>query len=415
MFNTIDTPRFNRVCSVVGLTFLIVTIGAKTAWYAHRGRPQMQDFPQYYMGGTIALHGAWDSMYPIPIPGRAVNPGFTGDSLLRPGYRDLALRAGVTEESVRYMQPPALTLLLIPLAVLPLKVSFAAWTVLLVLATWSIAHQSAAIHRMIAGAPSKAQGLLILLICCSPQAHRWIRVSNMSALIGWLIGASVLEMLRRRDGWRAAIFLTVGAWAKYALLVLGPVYLAMRMWRTIFWTTALTGGLGLISLAVMGTGPYRTFLTEIAPLLGRTTTVDANQALYPMLLRWNGLTEASPLPPAANLFFHVSEFGCLALALGTVLLLPKDRWNRRENIVAAAGVMIGWMMIFTPIFWEHYQTYLTPFWGWLIWEASRGRGEQFSRRRRLSRERRRFPCSCNNCFTGTFQNHSIARCSWGQL
>jgi hypothetical protein len=369
MFESIETRRFNRICSILALLFLIVTIGAKTAWYEHKGLPQWQDFPQYYMGGVVALHGAWDSMYPIPVPGRSVNPGFVGDSVLRPGYRDLTHRVGVTEESVRYMQPPPLTLVLIPLALLPLKACWYAWEILLVLGTWAIGHQAAKVHALLANTQSKAQGALVLLICCSPQAHRWIRVSNCSVVIGWLIGAAVLELIRRRDGIRGALILTLGIWAKYALLVLGPLCLAMRMWRTIAWTIVLVAGLGLLSLAIMGTGPFRVFFTDIAPLLGRTSTREDNQALYPMLLRWHGLTQDSPLPHGTNISFHVAEFICLAIALAMVCLSPKKRWLHRPNIAAGAGMLIGWMLIFTPIFWEHYQPYLTPFWGWLVWEA----------------------------------------------
>ena len=353
----------------MALLFLIVTIAKKTAWYEHKEMPQRQDFSQYYMGGVIALHGAWDSMYPIPVPGRAVNPGFTGDSTLRPGYRDLANRVGVEEASVRYMQPPPITLVFLPLALLPLKASWYAWTILLILATWSIGHQAAKVHALLAKVPSKAQGTLVLLICLSPQAHRWIRASNCSVFVGWLIGASVVELIRRRDGIRGAIILTLGIWAKYALLVLGPLCLAMRMWRTIAWTIVLVVGLGLLALAIMGTGPFHVFSTTIAPLLGRSSTLDGNQSLYPMLLRWHGLTQDSPLPRNTNIFFHVAEFICLAIALAMVCLSPKDRWLHRPNIAAGAGMLIGWMMIFTPIFWEHYQPYLTPFWGWLLWEA----------------------------------------------
>src|SRR3954454_4018745 len=138
----LDVTRFNRICSVIGLAFLLLAIGAKCALYERRHLPQMQDYPQYYMGGLVALHGAWDSMYPIPNPGSHTNPGFVGNSTLRPGYRDLALSHGVSEESVRYMQPPPLALLLVPLAFVPVKVSYFAWVLLLILAAWGIGRQA---------------------------------------------------------------------------------------------------------------------------------------------------------------------------------------------------------------------------------------------------------------------------------
>ncbi len=159
----------------------------------------MQDYPQYYMGGVIALNGAWDSMYPIPNPGSHTNPGFVGNSTLRPGYLALALSHGVTEESVRYMQPPPLTLFLIPLAILPLKLSYYIWVLLLILCAWGIGRQAGIIFEMSLGRSSHGFGLLVLLICLSPQAHRWIRVGNMSVIIGWLIGFAVIELVRRDE------------------------------------------------------------------------------------------------------------------------------------------------------------------------------------------------------------------------
>jgi hypothetical protein len=90
----LEVSRFNRLCSILGLAFLLLVIGGKCAVYEHKNIPQMQDYPQYYMGGLIAREGAWDSMYPIPNPGSTTNPGFVGNSELRPGYRALALSTG---------------------------------------------------------------------------------------------------------------------------------------------------------------------------------------------------------------------------------------------------------------------------------------------------------------------------------
>src|SRR5262245_56759653 len=108
----LDVCRFNRICSIISLAFLFITIGAKTALYEHRGINQFQDYTQYYMGGLVAVNGAWDSMYPIPNPDSHTNPGFAENSELRPGYRALAEKAGVSTGAVRFMQPPPLALLL---------------------------------------------------------------------------------------------------------------------------------------------------------------------------------------------------------------------------------------------------------------------------------------------------------------
>ncbi|HEX3357006.1 MAG TPA: glycosyltransferase family 87 protein [Tepidisphaeraceae bacterium] len=368
----LDVVRFNRLCSICGLAFLVLTIGAKCAWYEHRHLPQMQDYPQYYMGGLVALHGAWDSMYPIPNPGSHTNPGFVGNSTLRPGYLALALSHGVTEESVRYMQPPPLALFLIPLALLPLKLSYYFWVLLLILCAWGIGRQAGTILEMSLGRPSHGFGFLVLLICLSPQAHRWIRVGNMSVIIGWLIGYAVIELVRR-DGPRSAIAMTLGTLAKYALLVLGPLQIAMRRWRTIAWEIALMIAILIIAFLVMGAAPFQTFLHEIAPTLGRTSTIAENSAIYAFILRLKGLEDDSTLSQACKTGFHLLELGSLLLILALVLLRPQKFWNRPNRIFAAATALVAWLLLFSPIFWEHYHAYLAPFWGWLAFEATRSR------------------------------------------
>ena len=315
----LDVAVFNKCCSAIGLAFLLLTIGAKPHVYEHRHLPQMQDYPQYYMGGMVALHGAWDSMYPIPNPGSHTNPGFVGNSTLRPGYRDLALSHGVTEESVRYMQPPPLALVFIPLALMPLKLSYYVWVVLLIFAAWGIGRQAGTILELCLGRPTHGFGLLVLLICVSPQAHRWVRVGNMSVLVGWLIGYAVIELVRR-DGPRGAVAMMLGTLAKYALLVLGPLQIAMRRWRTIAWEIGLTAAMIAIAVLVMGVGPFTTFAHEIAPTLGRTSTIAENSAIYAFILRAQGMDDDTTLSSAVLNGFRAIEIGTLLIILGLILL-----------------------------------------------------------------------------------------------
>src|SRR5205814_9903829 len=62
-----------------------------------------------------------------------------------------------------------------------------------------------------------------------------------------------------------------------------------------------------------------------------------------------------------------------ALPISLILPRPRRYWENPSNVFAAALALIVWMMIFSPIFWEHYHAYLTPFWGWLLYRAMRSR------------------------------------------
>jgi hypothetical protein len=52
---------------------------------------------------------------------------------------------------------------------------------------------------------------------------------------------------------------------------------------------------------------------------------------------------------------------------------PRAHWQDPRNVLAAALALVAWLIIFSPIFWEHYHAYLTPFWGWLVYEAMRSK------------------------------------------
>jgi hypothetical protein len=386
-----ETARWRKSCAIFGLLFLLITQYAKLIYYDYHHLTTYQDFPQYYMGGLIARVGAWNALYPIPKPGAMSNPGAPENSTMRPRYAKLAEQSGIGDNT-RYIQPPPLALVLIPLSWLPAHVSFYLWHGLLCLAAWGISLQAARIYeicaesdaaagiasaRNIPGTPPQprswrtlAPGILILLICLSPQAHRWVRVGNMSPIVGWLIGIATLALVRRTDG-IGAVALFFGAVAKYALLVLAPLYLAMRRWRVIVYCLILAAGMLIASLIAMRSlEPYRTFINQIVPTLSRTRLLGENQALYPTILR---MTNRETMPPELAMVLRCIEFACLALILVIIFAAPQRYWRHPPNVFCAALALIAWLLVFSPITWEHYFSYLAPFWGWMVYQAGRSK------------------------------------------
>jgi hypothetical protein len=363
--------RFNRRCAALGLLFLVLTLGGKYALYFARGLDQYQDFPQYYMGGVIALVGPADALYPVPRPDALSNPGMVEMSDARPAYARLADERGIGE-SYRFIQPPPAAVLYLPLAPFPAPLAHVLWMTLLTAATFAIALQAAKITTLCFGSATRVAGIVLLLVCLAPHAHRWVRVGNVSPLVGFLIGHTVLELLRR-DGFRGGVSFTLAAILKYAVLVLAPLYLIRRRWKTIAAGTVAAAALGLASLAVLGVEPWRVFVHEIAPRLGRTGIVAENQALYAFLLRAQGLFREDAMPRAMELAFRIVQFGSLAVILGLVVLRRRAIATDAVPLLAASLALLGWLLIFSPIFWEHYYAYLAPFWGYLAWEATRSR------------------------------------------
>ena len=123
----------------------------------------------------------------------------------------------------------------------------------------------------------------------------------------------------------------------------------------------------------MGKAPFETFLHEIAPTLGRTSTVPENSGIYIFLMRLRGIEDDALLPHAWLLGFRLAEMCSLLLILALILLRPRRFWELPHRVFAAAAALVAWLLLFSPIFWEHYHAYLAPFWGWLGYEATRSR------------------------------------------
>jgi hypothetical protein len=377
--------RFNRLCSVVALLFLLVTVGARLL----RGTSD-QDFPQYYMGGVIARLGLWDQLYPIPKPGATRNPGFIEDSTLKPRYAEEMRNRVPAGDGVRYMQPPPFALLCTPLSFLPYRQAYILWTLGLTLCAWGVAVHAGMIYRACAHRPTRLSGILVLLIATSPAAHRWVRVMNISPLLGVLIGSAALGLLRNRPV-RTALAVWLGGVAKYATGALVPLAVAMRRWSMLIWLVGISLASLLASVAIMGWDPFDEYLRVIAPTLKNTNTLVANQALQGFVARIaHGAHNTQQLetlertlgaggsvvPTGAMRIIVIVQVLTLLLIVGLIF----SRWRRPSgwrqhpaHVFAGAVALLSWMLIFSPMYWEHYTAYLAPLLGWVTWEAKQSR------------------------------------------
>lgn len=352
---------FNRACAAAALLFLVATLGAKQYF-----RPSEQDFTQYYMGALLARHAAWDALYPDPIPGLTQNLGAPENSTLKPRAAALAEAASVPH-GTRFMQPPPFALLTAPLGFLPHTQARTIWYAAAILAAWGISLQAGRIYSICDARTTRTVGVLILLVALSPQAHRWVRSQNFSAMTGLLIGWAVIELFRR-DSARGGIAICLGAIAKYAPAALVPLYVAMRRWRALAWCCAMGIAIAAATWLFMGSGPFEDYARTVAPTLGRTFPQMGNQALEAFILRAAGW-QTTP-PGVSNALLAVKGVALLVV-LAAVLARPAVFWRSPANVCAAAAALLLWMLIFSPIFWDHYQAYVAPLWGWMIWEARR--------------------------------------------
>ena len=359
--------RFNLICAIVGLVGLNVLVLNKQFRFHRLGLPQAQDFPQYYMAAVMVLHGEWDSLYPIPTNPLA-NPGSSLNSEMRPRYAELAAERGVGNE-VRFISPPPVALLLVPIALLPYWPAHLVWTVVISTCIWIISLQTGWLYDFLIGRRSRAVGWFCLFICLSPQAFRWARVGNMSIMLGVMIGIAILDLLHRRKGFRAAIPLALGTVAKYALAVLAPVYLVLGQWRTILWTGILIVLMFALTFFIFGFGPFEAFANEIAPMLKITTIPEENNALHAFFLRNFTRGDVSVLPQPWEGMFRAVQVVVLIVILTLIVLRRRMMRQSSSAILAASLALLTWIVVFSPIFFEYYHSYFAPFYGWLIWEG----------------------------------------------
>src|SRR5205814_7555025 len=79
------------------------------------------------------------------------------------------------------------------------------------------------------------------------------------------------------------------------------------------------------------------------------------------------------MPRGVEIAFRIVQSCLLAVIVAMILLKPRRFWLEPPHVFAAALALVAWLIIFSPIFWEHYHAYLAPFWGWLFYEATRSR------------------------------------------
>ncbi len=355
--------RFNRICSLTSLIGFVALV-----WWRSLTPNFVDDFAQYYNAGLIARAGAWDDLYPLPTPDSPHNPGAVADSTVTDGYRRVVAGRGRVD-GARFIQSPPNALWCWPLAWLDFDTAYVVWSVFLAICVWGAAVCGARVHAIVAGRESRISGAIVLLMCFSPLAYRAVRNGIMTPVVAVLLGMGVLGALRNGTA-KTGLALCAGVLTKYASVALLPVYLLRGRWRALAWAAGFTAAAIVTTLAIEGPGPFAVFAQRIAPTLGRSHEYHSNQSVEAFL--WRVLR----VPGLGGIWLAAFTTVRLALIGGILALL----WRRRREIRQSASIacaamlaLVGWMLLFSPMCWDHYAIYLFPLCGWLAWEAGRSR------------------------------------------
>jgi hypothetical protein len=369
--------QFNLVCALFVALFSYGSI-IPFIW---NERPSKHDFGQFYMGGAIAQSKDWGSLYPIPKPGALSNAGWRFDSYTKPHYEQI-----VTERKVgytyRFIQLPPNALWYYPLALMSVQNAFRVWHIVMTGLLVVTAVQAGKVYQAMVngplledghlGRPVYTAGLVTLLVGLSPLMNYTERTSNTGPLISACYGAIVLGLLaaeNRGSQIIAALGLVIGGFTKFAPGVGLPLMIAMRRWRTIGWTLGITAIITLVTMFITGTAVWSEFWRVIWPTLQNSSDFPANESIYGFLIRNK---HQYPLNRSLVIDIRASQDLVLA-AIALLLLHRKEFWKAPEHVAAAAAALMSWLLIFAPIAWQFYHCMLAPLWGWLIWEAIRGK------------------------------------------
>ena len=328
------------------------------------------DFPQFYMGGVMAHAGDWAELYPEPIQGAKLNPGWPAGSRSKPGYWAAAQRRGVGR-TFRYIQLPPNAILYAPLALLTSQDAYRLWHVIMWGFVAAAAWQAGRVYAVLGGPGAWGPAAVTLLVGCSPLMTYTARVSNTGPLLAACVGATALGLLRpERRGWAGpTLGIVVGGYTKFAPGVVLPVAVAMRRWRTVAATVALGVAIAGATMAVTGVGVWREFATVLWPPLQMASGAEANQTLYGLVSR---VTHQFPLTGVAAVAVAAVRDGA-GLAALALLVRRRSFWLDPAHVAAACALMMAWLLAFAPAAWAFYHCMLTPLWGWLAWEFARGR------------------------------------------
>jgi hypothetical protein len=349
---------FNRLCSLVGLVILF----AATAFYQLR-EPFFGDFVQFQMAGLVDRAGAWDALYPVPIPGSVHNAGSNEDSIAKPLANEIAASHGIDCVSFNFILPPPAALLFWPLGFCNGHIAHRLWLLASVFAGWATAVQAGLILQRCAGRKTRWAGVIALIIAAMPAMRQAVLVANLTPFISASIGLAILSLMDERSEFESAAMIVLGTVLKYAGAVLMPIALIQRRWRTIGWAAALSAGWCAITLCIMGTGPFIEFVTHIAPTLVRSHEMADNISLTGVLL--HALHQLPPLPSQIMSVISIARLLVLAAILPPMIRIGRDGMRQPAAVCAAAMSLLAWLLFFSPVAWSHYLIYLCPLWGWV--------------------------------------------------
>ena len=343
-----------RNLGLAGLAWFLLIAGAITAWWVFQ--PVLHDAADsdltlVYIGARIGLEHGWSHIYSLDLQHQL----FTQ---LRPG--------APFGDGERFLSPPPLAWLTVPLTFIGSVGAFYAWLVLslaALVAAWWLAAPGAGVLRSLwligalAWYPvlySLSLGQPAMVVLLAVAAAWWLAEAGRPYLAGAVLGLSVVKPQL--------------AFALPAVLLVAGRWRIAAAWAV---TAAILAGVSLIAIGAQGLSDYRSLLTEaqtvtnnryftLAYLLGPgTLSYVAAAAIAAIALvgayvnRRAGLARLFTLGLVAGAlsatYWHLQDFAILVLAAWLFWRDNPPGWQRAWLLVVALAGELAWPLSPLPI------------------------------------------------------------------
>jgi alpha-1,2-mannosyltransferase len=313
-------------CASVLGGLVLVSIAWIPAWRGHFGTSV--DLQIFRTAGQAALHGY---------------------SLYGPGFLQRA------DFHLGFTYPPFAAVAMVPLALAPLPVDYAAWTALSVLALGLIVFMSfrPLLDRLPAPATKAlAMGALTGLFMLTYPVGRNLDLGQVEI---FLTLACLLDVVPARTPWPRGVLVGLAAAVKLTPALFVVYFVVTRQWRAAAVSTATTGVAWVLAAFVFPADSRRYFLDGVAVQMGRFGGVvgPANQSLWGTMHRDLGAAGQATWVVAAIVVAFV----------GLIRARAADAHGQR----LAAATLIGLTsVLISPVSWLHHGIWLVPAAGVLV-------------------------------------------------
>jgi alpha-1,2-mannosyltransferase len=247
---------------------------------------------------------------------------------------------------LQFTYPPFAAILMVPMALPPEVVVYAAWTALSILALALIIDRSA--PRVV---PLQSLVLFVVVLGVAGAAFDPARHTLVLGQVNLILCAAILLDLARHDGRWRGVAVGVAAGIKLTPLFFLPFLLVTRQWAAARNLLLGFAGTVVVGFSVMprSSWTYWSEITGDAERIGPPFRF-SNQSI-------NGLLHRSSVVPDAwtgPLWLLLS-----AVVGGAILVLAKHLWEHDQAVTAVSATGVA-MTLVSPFSWTHHWVWALP-------------------------------------------------------